>query len=56
MGIRDRRAVKHMKDPVRGVFTVAATEFHAVIGPITAPGIAPTRVEHRLDGHEHGHP
>ena len=50
----DQRAMRHMKLPERGTFRVTAVhEGHShtrIGGVITAPGIPPTRVEHKMDG------
>jgi hypothetical protein len=53
MGFSERRAVRHMKAPVRGLFRV--TGFYDVpsatvlTGVITAPGIPATPAEHSAD-------
>lgn len=65
MGISDRRTLKHMKDPVRGVFRVSS--WHDVypgspppgdriVGTISGPGIPDTAAEHKLDHHGHWPP
>lgn len=56
MGIRDKRTVKHMKDPVRGIFRVDSSHISHIVGTVTAPGIPATRAEHKLDGHGHWPP
>ena len=49
----DQRAMRHMKLPERGSLRVTGVhEGHShsrISGVITAPGIAPTRVEHKVD-------
>jgi hypothetical protein len=49
----DQRAMRHMKLPERGTLRVTGVhEGHShsrITGVITAPGIAPTRVEHKMD-------
>jgi hypothetical protein len=49
----DQRAMRHMKLPERGLLRVTGVhDGHShsrISGVITAPGIAPTRVEHKID-------
>ena len=49
----DQRTMRHMKWPERGTLRVTGVhEGHShsrISGVITAPGIAPTRVEHKID-------
>jgi len=49
----DQRAMRHMKLPERGTLRVTGVhDGHShsrISGVITAPGIAPTRVEHKVD-------
>src|SRR5580658_3504304 len=49
----DQRAMRHMKLPERGILRVTGVhEGHShtkITGIITAPGIRPTRVEHKVD-------
>jgi len=49
----DQRAMRHMKLPERGTLRVTGVhEGHShsrISGVITAPGIAPTHVEHKVD-------
>jgi hypothetical protein len=49
----DQRAMRHMKLPERGTLRVTGVhEGHSherISGVISAPGIAPTRVEHKID-------
>jgi hypothetical protein len=49
----DQRAMRHMKLPERGILRVTGVhEGHShsrISGVVTAPGIAPTRVEHKID-------
>ena len=49
----DQRAMRHMKLPERGILRVTGVhDGHShsrISGVITAPGIAPTRVEHKVD-------
>ena len=53
MSFSDRRAMRHMKFPERGILRV--TGFHEghshvrVTGIITAPGMAPAQVEHKVE-------
>jgi len=53
MSFSDRRAMRHMKFPERGILRV--TGFHEghshvrVTGIITAPGMAPANVEHKVE-------
>src|SRR5579862_1598238 len=53
MSFSDRRAMRHMKFPERGTLNVTGVhEGHShtrIDGVITAPGIAPTRADHKID-------
>ncbi len=65
MGISDRQTLKHMKDPVRGVFRVSSWHdvypgtpppCNHIVGTISGPGIPDTTAEHKLDHHGHWPP
>lgn len=65
MGISDRRTLKHMKDPERGVFRVSSLHDvypgtpppgDHIVGTISGPGIPDTAAEHKLDHHGHWPP
>ena len=61
MGISDKRTIKHMKDPVRGVFRVSSWHDvkpgtppppgNRIVGTISGPGIPDTTAERKLDRH-----